>query len=42
LEKMKKNKVAILGSPDSWHSRELARAFQERGIKPEFIDPLSL
>ncbi len=39
---MRKNNVAILGSPDSWHCRELTRAFQDCGIKPEFIDPLSL
>ena len=39
---MGKNRIAILGSPDSWHSQELGRAFQEQGIKPEFIDPLSL
>jgi RimK family alpha-L-glutamate ligase len=39
---MEKNKVAILGLADSWHSRELTRAFQDRGIKSEFIDPLSL
>jgi RimK family alpha-L-glutamate ligase len=39
---MGKNRVAILGSPDSWHSRELTHALQGRGIEPEFIDPLSL
>jgi RimK family alpha-L-glutamate ligase len=39
---MAKNRVAILGSPESWHSQELTRAFQVHGIKADFIDPLSL
>jgi len=39
---MGKNRIAILGSPDSWHSQELERAFQEHGMNPEFMDPLSL
>jgi RimK family alpha-L-glutamate ligase len=39
---MGKSKVAILGYSESWHSRELSRALQDRDITPEFIDPLSL
>lgn len=39
---MRKSKIAILGSFESWHSRELSRALQDRNITPEFIDPLSL
>jgi RimK family alpha-L-glutamate ligase len=28
--------VAIIGSPDSWHSQALVRAYQKRGIQPKF------
>ena len=36
---MGKNRVAILGSAESWHSQELSRALNQCGITPDFIDP---
>lgn len=42
LGRMAKNRIAILGSSDSWHGQELARAFQDVGANTEFVDPLTL
>lgn len=33
---MSPHQVAIIGSPESWHSQALARAYQKRGIEPKF------
>ncbi len=35
-------RIAILGSPDSWHCQKLAAAFSRHGIEVSFADPLSL